>query len=64
MTATIQISEDGTNWVDHQGYPLNIAFGSANVFASSVSHRFLRVRVKAQVATNQTNYRIQPNMEK
>lgn len=64
MIATVEISQDGTNWVAHQSYPADVLPNDFNVFASSVKHRYLRVRVKAKVSAAQTTYRVQLNLER
>jgi hypothetical protein len=64
LTADIQVSEDGVNYVSFQNYPLNIATNDANLFQSSIAHKFMRVRVKSKVAGNPTDYRIQMNLER
>jgi hypothetical protein len=64
MVATVEVSQDGTNWVAHQGYPSDVLPSDFNVFASAVSHRFVRVRLKAKVSASQTTYRVQLNLER
>lgn len=64
MIATVEISQDGVNWVPHQGYPADVLPSDFNVFASSVKHRYLRVRLKAKVSGAQTTYRVQLSLER
>ena len=64
MTTDLQVSEDGTNYVSFQNYPLDILPNDANLFQSSIAHKHIRVRVKAKVALSQTDYRISMNLER
>lgn len=64
IVGTIEVSQDGVNWVAHQSYPADILPNDFNVFASSVKHRFVRVRVKAKVSAAQSTYRVQLNLER
>ena len=64
LEITVQISEDGVNWVDSQGYPATIAVNDADIFQSSVAHRFLRVQIHAKVALSQSDFRVQAELEK
>lgn len=62
LTMNIQVSDDGTNWADYQGYPQNIAFGAKDVFGTSNAFRYYRLQVKSQTAGNAATYRVQPNL--
>lgn len=64
LTADVQVSEDGINFVSAQNYPLDIATNDANVFQSSVSHKFIRVRVKSKTPALPTDYRVQTHLER
>lgn len=64
MTAQVQVSEDGVNWVAAQGYPVDVAINDANVFQSSIKHKYYRVQVKSKVAGSATSYRVQANLER
>ena len=64
LEVEIQISEDGINWVTAQGYPATIAVNDADIFQSSVAHRFIRVQIHARVAASQSDFRIQAELEK
>lgn len=64
LTATVEVSEDGTNFVASQGFPVNIPFGDFNIFQNSINHKFISVKVKAQVPASQTTFRIQANLER
>jgi len=64
MTADVQVSENDADWVSAQGYPIDVAINDANVFQSSVAHKFGRVRLKSKLAGNSTTYKVQGNLEK
>lgn len=64
MTVDVQVSEDDVNYVSAQSYPLDVAINDANVFQSSVNHRFIRVQVKSKNAGLPTNFRVQANLER
>jgi len=58
----IQVSEDGVNWVDHQGYEKSIAINDNDVFSSSVKHKYYRVQVKNN--SGSSTFRVQTNLER
>lgn len=64
MEATVELSQDGSNWVSAQGFPIDVAINDATLYQNSIKHRFIRVRVKAKNAGNQTTFRVQPNLER
>ena len=64
LDVDVQVSENGANYVSHQGYPKPVVSNGADVFASSVAHRHIRVQIKSTSAGLHTTYRIQPHMER
>ncbi|HSA76437.1 MAG TPA: DUF6385 domain-containing protein [Nitrosarchaeum sp.] len=64
MTADVQVSEDGTNFVSAQSYPLDVAINDFNIFQNAIRHRYIRVRLKSKNAGNHTTYRVQLNLER
>jgi len=64
LTADVQVSEDGVNWVSAQSYPLDISALNYNIFQNSIKHRYIRVRVITKTSPNHATYRVQLNMER
>ena len=64
LTCNIQVSEDGTNWVSAQSYPLDIALTDFNIFQNSIRHRYIRVRLIDKVLNSHATYRVQVNLER
>lgn len=64
MTADIQVSEDGTNFVSAQSYPLDVANLDFNIFQNTIRHRYIRVRLITKTSPNHATYRVQLNLER
>ena len=64
MTADVQVSEDGTNFVSSQNYPLDVPALDYNIFQNSISHRYIRVRLITKTPTVHATYRVQLNLER
>lgn len=58
----IQVSEDGVNWIDHQGYEKSIAINDSDIFSSSVKHKYYRIQVKNNLGISA--FRVQANLER
>lgn len=64
MIADVQVSQDGTNWVSAQNYPLDVSNLDFNIFQNTINHRYIRVRLKTKTDPNHATYRIQLNLER
>ena len=60
MTATVEVSNDGTNFFTLSGYVggVNIAANDTNIFASDQQHHFYRVQLKSTSSGNHTTAKV------
>lgn len=64
MTADIQVSEDGVNFVSAQNYPLDVANLDFNIFQNTIRHKYIRARLITKTSPDHATYRVQLNLER